>query len=109
MLTGALPFTGETSSVLAQQLLKRPPVPSTIQPEIPPAVDQIVLTAIRKVPGNRYPAVEDFIMDLERACGLRDGHVAGEFLPFDDVYEPQTPFGQSMATVLQKKARVKDA
>jgi serine/threonine-protein kinase len=106
MLTGQLPFSGDTSAVLAQQLAWRPKAPSVLNPEIPPAVERIVMNAMRKVPGNRYPDVEDLITDLERATGQRTGEVTAHLQPFeDDVYQPQTALGESMAAVLRKKAR----
>jgi serine/threonine-protein kinase len=106
MLTGRLPFEGDTSAVLAQQLAKLPDPPSKYNPDIPPAVERIVLNLMRKVPGNRYPDTEDLIMDLERATGQRGGEVTAHLQPFEeDVYKPQTALGESMAAVLYKKAR----
>jgi eukaryotic-like serine/threonine-protein kinase len=104
MLTGKLPFAGEPGSVLALQLTRRPHPPRALNPDIAPAVERIVLNAMRKVPANRYSDMEDLIMDLERVTHQRAGEVTSEFLAFDDVYQAQTSFAQSMYALLHKKA-----
>jgi serine/threonine-protein kinase len=56
MLTGRLPFDGENPlGVAMQQINQPPPLPRTINPAIPPAVEAIVLKALAKNPAERYP------------------------------------------------------
>ena len=104
MVTGHLPFTGATSAILAQQLTLPTPQPTMLNPDLPASLERIILGATRKRPTNRYPSMEDLILDLERVAGQRDGEVTADFVPFEDVYEPQTAFSQSMAQILKTKA-----
>ncbi|MDQ3866079.1 MAG: protein kinase, partial [Actinomycetota bacterium] len=55
MLTGKTPFNGESPIEIAMKHLNEAPrPPSELRPEIPPELDQIVLRALTKDPGERY-------------------------------------------------------
>lgn len=55
MLTKELPFEADTPVGVAMQHVNTPPpVPSSINPSIPPPVDAIVLRALAKDPAERY-------------------------------------------------------
>ncbi len=55
MLTKELPFDADTPvGVAMQQVSAEPPRPSSINPNIPPQIDQIVLKALAKDPASRY-------------------------------------------------------
>jgi serine/threonine-protein kinase len=67
MLTGKVPFMGDSAIEIAMKHVNElPAAPSTLRPEIPPDLDQIVLRALAKDPDERYQTAEDFIEDLER-------------------------------------------
>jgi eukaryotic-like serine/threonine-protein kinase len=67
MLTGKVPFTGDSAIEIAMKHVNElPQPPSTLRPEIPPQLDQIVLRALAKEPEDRYQTAEEFIEDLER-------------------------------------------
>ncbi len=67
MLTGCLPFEADSAvSVALMQVEKKPTPPSQIVPEIPRAVEHIVLKAMRKNVETRYRNAEEMLMDIEK-------------------------------------------
>ena len=67
MLTGTLPFRGDTAvAVVMQHLNTVPPVPSSIVPEIPKAMDEIVMHAMCANVNQRYSSAMDMFRDMER-------------------------------------------
>jgi len=75
MLTGQPPFRRDQNfAVLWAQLSAPAPSLTALRPDLPPAVDQVVATALSKSPGDRYPTCTAFAKALRAACGL--GHSA---------------------------------
>ena len=72
MLTGSVPFTGDTPLEVAMQHLSAvPEPPSAKRPEIPHELDAIVLRALAKDTDARYRGARDMDADLARfAQGL---------------------------------------
>jgi eukaryotic-like serine/threonine-protein kinase len=67
MLTGGVPFVGDTAVAVAyKHVQETPPLPSTKNPEVSPALDAVVMRAMAKNPANRYQTAEEFRQDLER-------------------------------------------
>jgi len=67
MLTGSPPFDGErTLKILVDVIHEDPKPPSDLCPELDPALDAVVLTALAKQPSDRYPSCESFAADLRR-------------------------------------------
>ncbi|MGH3117781.1 MAG: Stk1 family PASTA domain-containing Ser/Thr kinase [Gaiellales bacterium] len=67
MLTGRVPFTGDSAIEIAMKHLNDwPKPPSKLRPEIPEEIDHIVLRALAKAPEDRYQSAEEFIEDLQR-------------------------------------------
>ncbi|HET9671931.1 MAG TPA: Stk1 family PASTA domain-containing Ser/Thr kinase, partial [Actinomycetota bacterium] len=67
MLTGKVPFTGDSAIEIAMKHVNDLPVPpSALRPELPTELDQIVLRSLAKDPEERYQSAEEFIEDLER-------------------------------------------
>ena len=68
MLTGRPPFTGDSPMAIAyKQVNATPPAPSSANPDVPPALDAVVMRALSKNPANRYQTGKEFADDLERA------------------------------------------
>jgi serine/threonine-protein kinase len=69
MITGLLPFDGETmGEVLVKQVTQLPPPPRGYNPSIPPSVEQIVLRCLAKAPDARFPtmlALREALLDPE--------------------------------------------
>ncbi|HSQ61952.1 MAG TPA: serine/threonine-protein kinase [Polyangiaceae bacterium] len=103
MLTGSLPFKGDPGQLLAAHLLVRPRLPSELREGIPREVEAVVMSALRKLPRNRYPSMQDFLEDLERLTGQRPGPITADLVAWDDVYEPQSAFAKAIAEKLAKK------
>jgi serine/threonine-protein kinase len=69
MLTGAVPFTGDTPLEIAMKHLSTTPLPpSEKRHEVPPELDAIVLRALAKDPTARYQSAEEMDADLARAA-----------------------------------------
>jgi len=67
MLTLQLPFSGAYTEVLHAHADTRPPNPREINPEIPVGITRVILTALRKAPGNRYHSAGEMLQELQRA------------------------------------------
>ena len=66
LLTGKVPFTGETPVEIAMKHLSQvPEAPSTIRGEIPRDLDLVVLRALAKEPADRYRTAKEMDRDLE--------------------------------------------
>src|SRR5919109_1054267 len=67
MLTGKVPFGGDSAIEIAMKHLNElPKPPSKIRPEIPEDLDHVVLRALAKAPEDRYQTAEEFAEDLHR-------------------------------------------
>jgi eukaryotic-like serine/threonine-protein kinase len=67
MLTGKVPFTGDSAIEIAMKHLNEVPrPPSKTRPEIPEDLDHVVLRALAKAPEDRYQSAEEFAEDLHR-------------------------------------------
>src|SRR5207248_1469298 len=59
LLTGQVPFTGETPLEIAMKHLSEvPKPPSELRPEVPHDLDLVVLRALAKDPADRYPTAD---------------------------------------------------
>ena len=87
MLAGRLPITGaDTMATLYAQVSTVPPSLREIRPEIPAAVDGVVLRQLAKQPAERYPTAESFVNALSAAA---DQAAAG--LSAAAIVPPATP------------------
>lgn len=67
MMTGAVPFAGETPLAVAYQHVNAVvPIPSRVRPGIPAEVDALVARATERDPDLRYPDAASFLADLRR-------------------------------------------
>ena len=68
MLTGRVPFNGETTVAIAIKHIQEPmPSPREYIPEIPISVEQIVFKCTQKSPDRRYQSMAELIEDLKRS------------------------------------------
>src|SRR4051794_26105401 len=67
-LTGRVPFEGDSAVAVAlKQVSQSPQRPSTINPEVSPALDAVVLRALEKDPARRFRDADAFIATLDAA------------------------------------------
>ena len=67
MVTGVLPFRGETSGLMAEAILNRTPVaPVRLNPDLPPKLEEIINKALEKDRRLRYQNAADLQTDLRR-------------------------------------------
>jgi eukaryotic-like serine/threonine-protein kinase len=70
LLTGKLPFTGETPLEIAMKHLSEvPKPPSELREEVSPDLDMIVLRALAKDPADRFESAEEMEKELARVAG----------------------------------------
>jgi eukaryotic-like serine/threonine-protein kinase len=67
-LTGYWPFYGDARELAWQRRHLSPPLIRALVPEIPAAVEWVVLTALHKSPGRRFRTMLDFTLEFEEAC-----------------------------------------
>lgn len=73
MLTGRVPFNGETTVAIAIKHIQEPmPSPREYVPEIPISVEQIVIKATQKSPDKRYQTMVELVEDLKRSLVTPD-------------------------------------
>ena len=68
MLTGRVPFNGETTVAIAIKQIQQPmPSPREFVPDVPRSVEQIVLKCCEKSPDRRYQNMTELIDDLKES------------------------------------------
>ena len=77
LLTGQVPFTGDSPVEIAMKhLAETPPAPSELRPDVPEDLDLVVVRALAKEPADRYQSAAAMDADLETVA--RGGRVAAE-------------------------------
>jgi len=67
MMTGTLPFRGETSGLISDAILNRPfTTPLRLNPDLPAKVEDILNKALEKDRDLRYQSASDILTDLKR-------------------------------------------
>ncbi len=88
MLTGTVPFIGDTTVATALMHLSEKPVPPReLNPAVPPALNDIVLRAIEKEPAMRYSSAKLMRSHLIRSLS----HPNGTFARDRESKEAKTP------------------
>jgi serine/threonine-protein kinase len=98
MLTGAVPFLGDSAVTVALKHVNEQPIePAEVVPGMPHSLNQIVLKALAKDPGHRYRNAAEFSADLIAA---RSGGplLAGAYDPDLDRTLVQSPAAGAEST-----------
>lgn len=106
MTTGRLPFTAETPmGVVVKHIYDAPPVPRSIKPDLPEALEAIILKALAKPIGDRYHTAGELASALEMAVlqlppqqilttRLEDPNATPKFGPTPARVTPATPLSR---------------
>jgi beta-lactam-binding protein with PASTA domain/predicted Ser/Thr protein kinase len=106
LLTGSVPFDGETAVAIAfKQVSVEPRPPSELQPGVSAALDAVVLRALAKDPARRFADADEFIAALQQARAALPisagtafaGAIAGTALAAGEPYAAPTGAGPSAA------------
>jgi len=89
MLTGSVPFTGESAlSIAMRHLQDEVPAPSSMVPSVPPELDEVVAKACAKDPADRYSSASELGAALRpgtEPLALGGGVGAGETERLDEL------------------------
>jgi serine/threonine protein kinase len=67
-VTGRAPFSGRNApAILYGHLHEQAPPPSSIRPDLPPGVDEVIERALRKAPDERYSSCRELSQNLRAA------------------------------------------
>lgn len=92
MVTGRVPFDGDTTVAIAIQHLQEEMVaPSVYAPELPVSLEKIILKCTQKSQDRRYASMGDLLVDLKRAL----------MEPDEDFVVIDTAVNQAKTTVIR--------
>ena len=73
MVTGSVPFVAETPlAVLFKHISDPLPPPSSVKPDIPSAIEQVILKALAKNPEDRFATASEFLAAWKHALETKD-------------------------------------
>jgi serine/threonine protein kinase/tetratricopeptide (TPR) repeat protein len=91
MVTGTLPFRGDTSAVIFEAILSRAPIaPARLNPEAPAKLDDIISKALEKDRDLRYQHASEMRADLKRLKRETDSARSAVYRPVDSDPEQQS-------------------
>ena len=97
MVTGRVPFDADTPvSVALKHMQEIPKEPILLNPAVPPAVNRIVMKAMKKDPNLRYQSATEMLKDLTLALKNPDG----SFVKMSDT---TTDFPTQVIPTIEKK------
>jgi serine/threonine-protein kinase len=97
MLTGRVPFEGDSAvSIALKQVAEPPTPPRTLHPDTPPELEAVVLKALEKDPARRYQDADEFITALDRVRG----HLAAGYSPPGDATTAFAPVAGAAGTAV---------
>jgi ligand-binding sensor domain-containing protein/tRNA A-37 threonylcarbamoyl transferase component Bud32 len=89
LVTGRVPFEAETPlAVLLKHINDPLPLPRQLRPDLPEAVERVILKAMAKVPDDRYQSAQAMANALKEAVASRPPDVVPPSLPTEPVPPP---------------------
>ena len=106
MLTGRVPFDGETTVAIAiKHIQEDMPSPREYVSEIPVCVEKIIFKCTQKSPDRRYQSMGELIVDLKKALITPDEDFV-KMVPFDAGGETRTISEEDIAEIKQRTDRI---
>lgn len=109
MITGRLPFEGDTPvSVAIQHINSIPLSPRELDPSIPEALEAITMRAMAHNPDDRYPSADDMLADLEefrKNPNINFDYSASEFAPEEVSEDEYTQVRSASARSVPERRR----
>ncbi|MCQ2968706.1 MAG: Stk1 family PASTA domain-containing Ser/Thr kinase [Clostridium sp.] len=110
MLTGKLPFDGESPVTIALKHIQEDPVPpKDINLAIPDSLNELVLKCMAKEATDRYASITDLIMDLEKIKDNPNAIINNKASSYDSKTIIMTPISEKQinaSKVNSDKAKV---
>ncbi len=99
LLTGQVPFTGDNSVAIALMHINDDPVPPIqLNPRIPPALNDVIMRALKKNLSERYVTAREMAKQLKRTLTEPDGS-------FAKVYMPEQPAASTVSAPRKRKRK----
>lgn len=71
MVTGRVPYMADTPLAVIYKHVNAPlPLPSTLKPDLPPQIEQVILKALAKSPEDRFDSAAEFITAWKSALSI---------------------------------------
>ncbi len=100
MATGSLPFRGGSTGLITEAILNRNPVaPTRVNPDIPPALQEVIHRALEKDINLRYQHAADMRADIQR---LKRDTESGRRVVEEETESAAIPTTSSSATRQQR-------
>lgn len=97
MVTGVLPFDGDSPvSVALKHLQEKPVPPKNINTSIPDSLNKLILKAVEKETINRYENIKEMIQDLNKIKDNPDVIIGGRVQEEDQRTIIMTPINQDV-------------
>jgi len=99
-ITGRRPFHRKSQfEIMLAHVNELPVAPTIVNPEVPAALSEIVLTAMAKDPSHRYQTAEEFRQRLDRLRGVPAGEPLERppAIPEPEARVMRTPFAGTLA------------
>ncbi len=107
MATGSVPFRGSSSGLITEAILNRNPVaPIRVNPDIPPALQEVIHRALEKDSNLRYQHAADMRADLQR---LKRDTESGRRVAEEEAGSVPTPTTTRLSAAGQPRAQTSSA
>jgi serine/threonine protein kinase/Tol biopolymer transport system component/ABC-type branched-subunit amino acid transport system substrate-binding protein len=103
MVTGKVPYEAETPMAVVLKHITAPlPLPRSVNPDLPDAIERVILKAMAKDMGDRYQTAGDMVAALERALIEAETWPDEIFASPETAVIPQDAIPQKARTVPQE-------